>query len=169
MAVNCNPAATSYTWTQSGFGKTTAKGTVSPTSTTVYSVVGNNGMGDGNVATATVTVTSGKPVTPTSLLTPVGAIESTMPSFSWGAVSSATDYYLFIRDLSTGTTVVNSHYFAKDLGCASGTGTCATPFPPVRLTAGRNYAWYVLARNQAGDSPWSAPKSFSINMPKRKK
>lgn len=56
LIASCSPAATSYAWTNTGFPTTIAIGTVSPTVTTTYSVVGSNATGSGNRASATVTV-----------------------------------------------------------------------------------------------------------------
>ncbi len=55
LTASCTPAATSYAWTNSGFGSTVASGTVTPLSTTTYSVVGSNSVGAGNTAIAIVT------------------------------------------------------------------------------------------------------------------
>ncbi len=56
LFATCSPAATSYTWTNSGFSTSTAGGRVKPTTTTTYSVIGSNAKGSGNVASATVIV-----------------------------------------------------------------------------------------------------------------
>ncbi|MBK6999788.1 MAG: DUF1566 domain-containing protein [Rhodoferax sp.] len=66
LTARCTPEATSYTWTNtntnSGFGSTTASGTVSPTATTRYSVVGSNAAGSGLAATAEVYVCNTPPL-----------------------------------------------------------------------------------------------------------
>ncbi len=56
LFASCTPAATSYAWTNSGFETSVVGGSVSPTSTTTYSVKGTNAAGSGNTASATVTV-----------------------------------------------------------------------------------------------------------------
>lgn len=56
LSASCSPAATSYTWSNTGFGALDDHGTVSPTITTQYSVVGHNASGSGNTASASVTV-----------------------------------------------------------------------------------------------------------------
>jgi hypothetical protein len=56
LFASCNPAATSYSWTGSGFAATTAGGKVSPAATTTYTVVGSNSLGSSAVASAKVTV-----------------------------------------------------------------------------------------------------------------
>lgn len=66
LTASCTPAATSYTWTNSGFASSAPSGSVSPTSTTTYSVVGNNAAGSS--ASASTTVTVNQP--PTCSLTP---------------------------------------------------------------------------------------------------
>ena len=56
LTATCSPAATSYAWTNTGFAATASTGTVSPTGSTTYSVIGSNAAGSGNAASATVTV-----------------------------------------------------------------------------------------------------------------
>lgn len=63
LTANCNPAATSYIWTNTGFSSASASGTVSPTSTASYSVVGRNASGDSPSTPATVTVNALSEVT----------------------------------------------------------------------------------------------------------
>ena len=55
LIVSCSPAATSYEWTGSTF--TGGSRTVSPTSTTTYSVAGINSIGKGNTAEKEIIVT----------------------------------------------------------------------------------------------------------------
>lgn len=56
LTSSCTPAATSYAWTNTGFNSAASGGSVSPTATTNYSVIGHNTAGDGTSASATVTV-----------------------------------------------------------------------------------------------------------------
>ncbi|CAN5362120.1 hypothetical protein BH11PSE11_BH11PSE11_20540 [soil metagenome] len=69
LTASCTPSATSYAWTNSGFGAGTSGGTVSPGATTTYTVIGSNAGGAGNTASATVTVTAAPLATPTCTLT----------------------------------------------------------------------------------------------------
>jgi hypothetical protein len=55
LIASCSPAATSYEWTGSTF--TGGSRTVSPTSTTTYSVAGINSIGKGNTASKEIIVT----------------------------------------------------------------------------------------------------------------
>lgn len=162
LTATCSPTATSYQWTHANLDTKTSRGNVTPTTTTTYSVVGSNQAGSGNTATATVTVVQGRPVTPTSLLAPTGTINTLTPSYSWGAVSGATDYYLYIKTSASGNVLFNQAYTATELGCANGRGTCTATPSTLTLVGGTTYSWYILARNNAGDSPWSAPKSFTV-------
>jgi uncharacterized membrane protein len=60
LTANCSPAITSYVWTGGSCAGTTASTcTVSPSSTTTYTVAGVNARGTGAATSATVTVTSG--------------------------------------------------------------------------------------------------------------
>ncbi|MEO8103397.1 MAG: CARDB domain-containing protein [Betaproteobacteria bacterium] len=56
LSVACSPAATTYTWANTGFAGTAASGVVSPAASTTYSVTGTNGAGIGMPATVTVIV-----------------------------------------------------------------------------------------------------------------
>lgn len=56
LTASCTPAATSYVWTNSGFGSQVSGGSVSPLVTTTYSVKGINAVGIGNTSSVTVVV-----------------------------------------------------------------------------------------------------------------
>ena len=58
LTASCSPAATSYSWTNTGFGSGTSSGLVSPSATTTYTVTGTNAAGVGNTANATISVTT---------------------------------------------------------------------------------------------------------------
>ena len=54
LTATCNPAATSYTWTNATFGPATSSGDVSPAATTTYSVRGSNNVGAGNTTSTRI-------------------------------------------------------------------------------------------------------------------
>lgn len=58
LTASCSPAATFFSWVNANIASNAARGTVSPTTTTTYSVRGSNSAGAGNTASATVTVTA---------------------------------------------------------------------------------------------------------------
>jgi hypothetical protein len=58
LIASCSPAATSYTWTNSGFASNASAGIVSPALTTTYAVTGRNAFGAGNAASVSVTVSA---------------------------------------------------------------------------------------------------------------
>jgi alpha-tubulin suppressor-like RCC1 family protein len=62
LSASCMPTATSYVWSNSGFGSTVASGSVSPAISTTYSVKGSNGSGSGNTAITILTVNPAVPV-----------------------------------------------------------------------------------------------------------
>ncbi|CAN5451747.1 hypothetical protein BH11PSE11_BH11PSE11_02650 [soil metagenome] len=68
LTVTCNPAATSYQWTNTGFSSTASGGDVSPSVTTTYTVRGSNAAGNGNTSAVTVTV---KPKPPAGSMLPI--------------------------------------------------------------------------------------------------
>jgi hypothetical protein len=104
----------------------------------------------------TVTSSIQPPAAPT-LISPSGATSTTMPSYSWNAVSTATDYYLWV-DGPSGN-VLKQWYVSSSVCSGS---TCSVT-PNVTLGSG-GHTWWVQARNSAGTGPWSAPKLFSLSM-----
>ncbi len=94
LTVTCSPAATSYAWTNTGFPATASTGTVSPTVSTTYTVIGSNAAGAGNTASATVSVTTCTySLSPTSQSVPLtitsGTLSVTSPSScAWTAISN---------------------------------------------------------------------------------
>lgn len=87
LTAGCSPAATGYAWTGGTCANNkTASCSVSPTSTTSYSVKGSNASGVGIVATASVTVRAADtsaPAVPTALLGV--ALSASQVSLSWTA------------------------------------------------------------------------------------
>ncbi len=66
LTASCSPAATSYIWTgpgMNGLSTVSARGIVSPSDTTHYSVTGINSAGTGNTDTKIVTVSATVPKT----------------------------------------------------------------------------------------------------------
>ena len=61
LTASCTPAATSLTWTNSGFAPTVGSGTVSPTKPTMYTVFGTNSAGSSAAATTAVYVCNTPP------------------------------------------------------------------------------------------------------------
>lgn len=57
LMASCSPAATSYSWTNTGFSSTSSAGLVSPSVSTTYWVTGYNAIGPGNSASVNVSVT----------------------------------------------------------------------------------------------------------------
>ena len=58
LVTSCSPSATSYAWTNTGFGSNASTGIVSPSISTTYAVTGYNAAGGGNSASALVSVAS---------------------------------------------------------------------------------------------------------------
>jgi hypothetical protein len=56
LTATCSPTATSYLWSNTGFGQSISGGTVSPSSPTQYTVIGSNEVGSGTAATASIYV-----------------------------------------------------------------------------------------------------------------
>lgn len=101
-----------------------------------------------------------------TLMSPSGTITTTVPTYSWNAVSGATGYRLYVQGPSG--MVIDAWYDAGyysgtgDL-CESGGGLCST-WPQTYLADGA-HTWKIQARNSAGDGPWSTEMSFTVAVP----
>jgi hypothetical protein len=102
--------------------------------------------------------TSDKPGVVT-LLTPTGAQTGATPTFTWRPVAGATSYRLWADD-PTRTGVAQGTYTAAQAGCADGVAICKAS-PNATFGVGES-AWYVSAVNAAGNGPWSAPMTFTV-------
>jgi hypothetical protein len=91
-------------------------------------------------------------------VSPQGTSSPDDPTFTWNAVSDATQYDLWITD-STGKRF-EKWYAREAVGCPSGAGTCSLK-PDTPLKAG-TITWWVQASNAAGIGPWSAPATFTL-------
>jgi hypothetical protein len=119
-------------------------------------LAGSAGVLEAGVAAAHVEQ-SAPPVAPT-LVSPRGTSSPADPTFTWNAVSDATQYYVWIND-STGKRF-DKWYTREAVGCPSGTGTCSlAPYTP--LNAG-TITWWVQASSAAGTGPWSAAATFTL-------
>jgi hypothetical protein len=94
-----------------------------------------------------------------TLVAPSGTISTTTPTYTWNAVSTSTWYYLWVNGPSGN--VIKQWYTAAQAGCASGTGTCSV-MPSTTLANG-SHTWWIQTWNSAGDGPWSAGMSFTVN------
>jgi hypothetical protein len=103
--------------------------------------------------------TAAPPATPT-LVSPSGTITTTTPAYTWNASAGSTWYELLVENAS-GASVISESHAVSDLGCATGTGTCAWT-PTTALTNGSSYTWFVYAANAAGTSSWSAGDSITV-------
>jgi hypothetical protein len=163
-----NVGVTQVTWATNGGASGVATGTTAwsiasvplVAGTTVITVTARDAAN--NVATTTLSVSFTLPSLPpgaATLLAPSGATATTTPTFSWLAVSNATEYLLWVNDATTGAKI-NITYSAAAAGCSSGTGTC-TVSPGVVLARGAA-TWWILTANAAGSGPWSAAMSFTV-------
>jgi Zn-dependent metalloprotease len=107
-------------------------------------------------AAMTVSVSFGPPAA--TLLSPSGGTTTTTPTYKWNAVSSSTDYHLWV-DGASGN-VVNQWYTAAQAGCGGGTGICSAT--PSTSLANANYKWYIQTYNTSGYGPWSTEQLFTV-------
>ena len=85
---------------------------------------------------------------------PLGAGQTTSPTFSWSAVVGANHYYLFLLDTTTNQLVPAD---------TTPVSISAVTFSATGLTSGHSYAWYVAAVSDNGAAYfWSGPASFSV-------
>lgn len=99
------------------------------------------------------------PAKPT-LISPSGAgINTSLPDYTWNAVSGASYYYLAVQNAGVWRTL--NWYSAAQAGCSSGASICKlnTGIPLSNGTSN----WYVLAWN--GEiGPWSDPMAFTVSL-----
>jgi hypothetical protein len=93
-----------------------------------------------------------------TLVSPSGTISTFTPTYTWNAVSTATDYYLWVND-AVGNRI-QEWYTAAQAGCVGGTGTCSvTPSTP----AGPGTCqWWIQTKSDGGVGPWSTGMYFTI-------
>ena len=87
---------------------------------------------------------------------PSGPTATASPTYSWDPVPDTDEYYLWVNGPS-GTPVVQNHYSAA--GSCDASACSVKPATP--LGSG-GHTWWVQARNDSGDGPWSAGMSFSV-------
>jgi hypothetical protein len=89
----------------------------------------------------------------TSTLTaPSGAGNSTTPAFEWTAATGATNYDLWVDDLTSGA--------SQAIREQTLTGTSFTP--STALNNNHAYRAWIRAVNEFGASAWSAPQDFGV-------
>jgi len=93
-----------------------------------------------------------------TLIAPTGAIANALPTYTWNAVATATQYLLWVDDSSGGR--IRVWYTAAQAGCGSGTGTCGVT-PSVALVAGAGQ-WWIVTGNASGSGPWSTGMTFMV-------
>ena len=91
--------------------------------------------------------------------TPTG----TLPTFSWNAVTGASDYRLWVRDNVTNATLIDTLYSAAEAGCDTGT-VCSPVLPTPQLADGRYKGW-VRTKNAIGWGPFSDVLRFNVPTP----
>ncbi|MEZ6063753.1 MAG: hypothetical protein R3C19_25680 [Planctomycetaceae bacterium] len=91
-------------------------------------------------------------ITPTEVVSPIGAVVSGRPTFEWKPVAGAESYDLWVRQLTP-------EYVSMKIRVENLTATTFTPAEP--LPAGTYRVW-VQAQGVAGyAAAWSSPETFS--------
>jgi len=94
-----------------------------------------------------------------TLISPSGEITTATPAYTWNAVSSATEYNLWVSD-STGVRI-EQWFTAAEAGCGSGTGTCSV-MTSVPLAAGAG-KWRIQTKNPLRTGLWSTIMNFTVS------
>jgi subtilisin family serine protease len=96
-------------------------------------------------------------LTPAVGVSPVNAVSSSTPTFSWFAQSQSSRYLLLIADANG--TAVHQEWFDQSAICAGG---MCNATPSVTLSGGQ-YRWFVRTWNAGGVGPWSAQLDFAVD------
>jgi probable HAF family extracellular repeat protein len=96
-----------------------------------------------------------------ALISPSGTIGTTMPTYSWRAVSNTNWYWLWVYDGNEYR--VKQWYSAAQAGCPAGTETCSAT-PETALAAGSG-KWWIQTYNESGFGPWSDNMAFAATVP----
>lgn len=146
LTASCDMPVTSYAWTNTGFATTAASGSVSPASTTTYSVTGVNANGNGNTVSVTVNVIPQIDVRsyfPAAAANSLG-YSSVLRVFNTGTL--ATPVFAARIDGSTGQVGAAAQltaslpagsaatFTAQQVEAALGTSLVATDTPRIRIT-----------------------------------
>ena len=100
------------------------------------------------------------PLAAPALIGPTGVIAASSgfdrPTFTWGALTGANHYYLYVVDDNTNTAAINI--------ANAGSGTAFTPNTSQALTPGHHFTWYVFAfsTNGLADSYLMAGQTFTL-------
>ncbi len=90
-------------------------------------------------------------VGPGSSSSPGPTLSTLTPTFQWNAVSGATNYGLYVKDVATGALVFNNDAVGDVTSLVLPSGT---------LQAGHSYVWNMRASNSAGFSSFSTQLYF---------
>lgn len=141
LSAACSPVATSYAWTNVA---TTGSGaTVSPSTTTTYTVRGSNSQGPGNVASATVAVTAAPPVpqcalaaSPSTLNAPgwvilTASCSPAATSYSWSNITGSSSSVYVTSTTTYSVRGSNAQGVGNNATTTVTVGTAPVPTPPL--------------------------------------
>jgi hypothetical protein len=84
--------------------------------------------------------------------------------FSWVRVPTATHYYLWVADGTTGLPRFRKWYTALELSCGPGQYTVCEISVPVFLEPG-NARWWIQTWNPSGYGPWTTMQTVAVPGP----
>jgi hypothetical protein len=108
------------------------------------------------LAVVMATPVAAQPGTPV-LISPSGNVPSTLPTYSWNAVPTAVDYFLWVNNVASGAPVVQQ--WVSGASACSGAACQVTPSTSLALG---DHRWWIQARNAAGYGPWSVNMDFTV-------
>ena len=122
-----------------------------------YNLAGYGQWGATKTFTVTLATIPGEP----TLVSPVGVIGTTSPTYTWNVLTGVpiTRYRLLVYD-AAGVKINNIGYTPAEAGCAAGEATCS--ITPATVLAEGDGVWYVRAQNGTEVGPWSAGLSFRL-------
>ena len=125
-----------------------------------WRVKAKNTAGDGPWTSYKSFKAGSAPATAATLISPTGNLgANNPPTYTWSAVTDATEYRVYIRDNTNGVTIHNQLHSTAEVGCDVATTCSLAPFTTPLATG--KYTWRVRAENAAGDGPWTSYKSFT--------
>lgn len=86
---------------------------------------------------------------------PSGDTYAASPTYSWERLGTVSSYMLRVKDLASGTYLIDGLVVAST-SCNTATNRCSNT-PVIMLTFNKNYQWQVAA----GSGAYSAPKTFT--------
>lgn len=100
---------------------------------------------------------SASPPSAVAKISPSGTTSDNTPTYSWNALPTATNYYLWVNDVN-GSGTIKQQLSSSAVNCGSGSGQCS--YTPSMAVSGSS-TWWVQASNANGSGSWGTPMTFT--------